>query len=269
MNVIHAEFKWTRKVAFGVILGNLVLFAIFATVWHKQNVEREAQINQYEYYVNRLNHTIEVLAEENYVATVTNSRLQEELVDLQNKVDAKDERIIELMEIQRKAQYTTIKEEHMRTLIRAVLKYLDCYSRDFEEVLVFTVCIESEMGRLLVDSQGQALGAFQILPSTEKDILNRWLNTKGQEKLKSKIEALRACPIKGAPQLMTDLRYQVALAACNYIMRAGTHRIPNRKNTYEISRYYKKYYNTELGAATIPGAVRKYNLVLNSKHYVR
>ena len=51
MNVIHAEFKWTRKVAFAVILGNLVLFAIFATVWHKQNVEREAQINQYEYYV--------------------------------------------------------------------------------------------------------------------------------------------------------------------------------------------------------------------------
>lgn len=251
---MHLELRWTRRALFIAVLVNLVLLVIFVSAWTKQNHTMRTKIMQYE-------HAYAMSQEAVAELTNTNAMLVQEL-------GAKLARIEDLLVIQRKAAYTTIKEDHMRSVIRSTLKYMGVYSRDFEELLVFTSCIESEMGRLLYDNKRQALGAFQILPSTEKDILQRWLNSKGQEKLKVKVEALRSKPVVGsAPQLMTDLRYQVALAACNYMMRVSPDKIPNRRNSEAISRFYKKHYNTYLGAATVNGALTKYNLVLNSNKY--
>lgn len=55
-------------------------------------------------------------------------------------------------------------------IIEPVLSKLQLYSKDAEELLVFTCAAESLGGTLLHQIQGPAVGIFQMEPNTYTDI---------------------------------------------------------------------------------------------------
>lgn len=168
----------------------------------------------------------------------------EEIKILKSKIVSLEQDLKDLKKAKPKIRTVAVDLSHLRTVIKGTLKYMGIYSKDLEEQLIFTVSVESDAGRLLFQKGGgPALGAFQILPSTEKDILNRWLKLPKNNSLREKVMALRSnSHVVGIPQLMTDYRYQVAIAACVYL-KTGK-KVPSHKDVVAMSRFYKRYYNT-------------------------
>ena len=203
-------------------------------------------------------------AKSTYVQQIQSSHeinKDEEIRILKSRVTSLEKDLRDLEKAKPKVKTVAVDLSHLRTVIRGTLKYMNIYSKDLEEQLIFTVTVESDAGRLMFQKGGgPALGAFQILPSTEKDILNRWLKLPKNDALREKVMALRSnSHVKGIPQLMTDYRYQVAIAACVYL-KTGK-KVPSHKDVIAMSRFYKRYYNTN-EPEKIAVSLKRYKRVL-------
>ena len=155
--------------------------------------------------------------------------------------------------------------KQLRSYIKDVLwvfssmlsKQLD--TDDVIELLMLTAAHESRLGTYLHQwNGGPARGIFQIELATWSDIWNNYLKHRP-----TMYAAVKDFESK-APQdidMKGNLALQIVMARVHYLRVPEA--IPSKKNLYEMALYYKRYWNTYLGAATIKGAMESY------KRYVK
>lgn len=139
-------------------------------------------------------------------------------------------------------------------IIRPVLKHLDPeipYSMAAENLLMGTCAQESKMGTFLVQlDDGPAQGIFQMEPATHQDIC--WNYLKYREGLADKVGRLATTDLGS---LAGNLYYAAAMCRVHY------YRVPMAlpaDNVEEMAHYYKLYYNTPEGAATVQQFIDNY-----------
>lgn len=148
-------------------------------------------------------------------------------------------------------------------IIEPVLSRLQLYSKDAEELLVFTCAAETNGGQSFVQDAGPALGIYQCEPNTHTDI---WINYIRQHNSLATLMAMHlGCTRIPAPErLVYDLWYATAMARIHYLRNKTN--LPKADDVNELWAYYKEHYNTAGGAAQQAPTIKKYqkfaNLVL-------
>jgi hypothetical protein len=148
--------------------------------------------------------------------------------------------------------------KHFRMqVVRPALDQLKLYSVAAEELLVITCAQESVGGTYLMQNDsrgfpvGPALGIYQMEGATYRDLWDNFLSyqTMWLDRLHP---GETAHP--NASRMIYDLRYATMIARLNY------YRMPAAlPQDFEGQiRYYKKYWNTDLGAATLDEVRRSY-----------
>lgn len=145
----------------------------------------------------------------------------------------------------------------LRELIRETLESVGLYSRSAEELLILTAAAESNMGEYIRQVRGPARGIFQMEPATFRDIMERWLPTRHRD-LRDKVAAFESTFIgmRSPDTLVYNLKYAILLARLHYIKIPEP--LPRHDDLHGLAAYWKKYYNTHLGAGTVAGAIKKY-----------
>ena len=142
-----------------------------------------------------------------------------------------------------------------KLIIKPALIELQLYSMDAEELLVFTCAVESDGGTYLKQNEGPALGIYQMEPVTYNDL---WQNFIFKKISLNNILGMRfdcySMPFED--KLIYDLRFATAMARVHYSRFEEP--LPRWHDTDAIWEYYKKYYNTSLGASTKNDAIRKF-----------
>lgn|SRR5487761_411035 len=116
-----------------------------------------------------------------------------------------------------------------------------------EELLLGTALQESGCGRRLKQIGGPALGAFQIEPDTHNDV---WKNLIGARAgLASAVMSLRIPGLGPLDQLPANHLYGCAIARLIYYRAPA--RLPIAGDLAGQGAFYKTYYNTAAGAASV------------------
>ncbi len=146
-------------------------------------------------------------------------------------------------------------------IVEPVLSKLRVYSKNAEELLVFTCAAESLGGTLLHQIKGPALGIFQMEPNTYTDI---WVNyIRARNQLATLMAMHFGCnKIPDVERMVYDLHFATAMARIHYLRMPSN--IPDAKDVDGIWEYYKKYYNTEKGKAKKEDAIKKYQDFIRS-----
>jgi len=150
-----------------------------------------------------------------------------------------------------------IQSQLRELIIKPVLATLHMYSEDAVELLVFTCATESNGGTYLKQLNGPALGIYQMEPKTHYDLWRTYIspNTNLAMLMGSNFNAFR---LPETERLIYDLYYATAICRLFYLRHIEP--IPNCKDVEAIWAYYKKYYNTDLGAAIKDESIKKYRL---------
>lgn len=136
-------------------------------------------------------------------------------------------------------------EQVKNYVIKPALNALGLYTKDREELLLGTCCVESRCGQYLQQINGPALGIFQMEMPTHDDIYCNFL--KYQPELKNKIAKLYCPGLSPEDNLRCNLVYAAAMAALHYFRFAE----PIPSTLTGRAEYWKKYYNTKKGKGSI------------------
>ena len=148
--------------------------------------------------------------------------------------------------------------KHFRELIvRPALDQLKLYSVAAEELLVITCAQDSIGGTYLMQNdvkgfpRGPAVGIYQMEPATYLDLWRNFLSyhTMLLDRLHPGEQAAM-----DVGRMVYDLKYATMIARLNYYRVKEA--LP--QDLEGQFRYYKKYWNTELGAATLDDVRRNY-----------
>lgn len=138
-------------------------------------------------------------------------------------------------------------KDQLRDLIERVLKEANLYSESAVELLMLTCAQESRLGKYIRQlGGGPALGIFQMEPFTHDDL---W-RTHGHI-----LKDLLGEP--DSKKLEYDLRYATIMSRIHYFRIPKP--LPEAGDIEALAAYWKKYYNTYLGAGKIEEAVEAYN----------
>ena len=142
-------------------------------------------------------------------------------------------------------------------ILRPALESLELYSEDREELLIATAAQESHCGEYVRQVCGPALSMWMIEPITYHSLWNNFIRLpKNKELLRNLLTSngwwdnskLENHHIPNAEEMVTNLRFAAQMAAIFYLDVPV--RLPKASDLNAIWAYYKKYYNTEQGAAT-------------------
>lgn len=135
----------------------------------------------------------------------------------------------------------------LRTLIQETLTPINLYSKDAEELLVATCAQESLMGRFRTQSpHGPARGIMMEEGGDFQDLFVNYLD--GHSALYTQVASLFETQPPDVNELVNNDRAAVAIARVHYLRSPGA--LPAANDLEAIWLYYKKFYNTEGGAAT-------------------
>ena len=143
-------------------------------------------------------------------------------------------------------------EGQLRVMVKETLKPLGMYSEEVEELLMMTMAAESHLGEYLEQVGGPASGLYQMEPKTAQDIHNNYLHYR--EETANKVYSFMTMM---GTDLKYNLQYQTIMARLHY-MRVPKE-IPPKEDVEGLAEYYKTYWNTYKGKATVDGAIEKYN----------
>jgi hypothetical protein len=115
-----------------------------------------------------------------------------------------------------------------------------------------TIAQESLLGTYLVQAAGPALGICQIQPAT-LDGLIACLSEREKDCL-----AAIATPASPAQNVVTNLAYAVAITRLYYWQIPAP--LPTRNTVADLFAYYKRWYNTPEGAATLAQFAQNWQL---------
>lgn len=140
-------------------------------------------------------------------------------------------------------------------IVIPALSELQLYSKEAEELMVFTCAAESDGGRLLAQIKGPALGVYQCEPTTHHDI---WRNFIFRRQSLMAILSLNfdVSKIPANDRLIYDLKYATAICRIHYYRMPGA--LPKADDIDGIWSYYKEFYNTNLGKAKKEKAIEAY-----------
>ncbi|WED23063.1 hypothetical protein L3Q72_06630 [Vibrio sp. JC009] len=147
-------------------------------------------------------------------------------------------------------------------VVREELKKIGYHSPAAEQLVVGTIFTESLAKYLKQVGGGPALGIIQMEPATHDDIWENYLKYKST--LANKVldcvasDSYRmgsAIPVK-AQELIANLRYAAAMCRVHYLRVPEA--LPRAGDTEAMARYWKKYYNTELGAGKVTDFIDKF-----------
>jgi hypothetical protein len=145
-------------------------------------------------------------------------------------------------------------KNQLRDLIREVLMDIGLHSDAAEDLIIGTFAQESHLGKYIKQiGRGPALGVGQMEPATHNDIWNNYLKYKTKRSwFKAMKEKYVVMPIDGGTpdpqQLKWSLGYMVCMTRVHYLR--VSERLPNEGDLAGYARYWKKYYNSYLGAGT-------------------
>jgi hypothetical protein len=148
------------------------------------------------------------------------------------------------------------------SFVKPALLALDRWSDPAEQLLMGTAAQESQLIYTRQLGNGPALGYFQMEPATHDDCWTNYIDFRPS--LKSKVLAIRTA--SGSPdagEMETDHAYAAAMARVRY-MRV-TESIPTAPK--DIAAYWKRYYNSLLGAGTIAEFIGNWNRLLAPQLY--
>lgn len=141
-------------------------------------------------------------------------------------------------------------------IVKSSLNDLLLYSKEAEELMIFTCAVESLGGTYLRQVKGPALGIYQMEPETHNDIWQNYIYYQTPLKMRF-LTNFNIIRMPDESRMIYDLRYATAMARIHY--SRITERLPNADDENAIWEYYKKYYNTEKGAATKDESISKYH----------
>jgi hypothetical protein len=146
-------------------------------------------------------------------------------------------------------------------IIKPALEDLQMLSDDAVELLVFTCAVETMGGSFLKQINGPALGIYQMEPDTYHDIWQNYLIGKSSlyMRLHTNFDVSR---IPDEYRLIYDLRFATAMARIHYARVPEV--LPQKQDVCALFDYYKKYYNTNQGAAQPTLSIAKYQTYINN-----
>ncbi len=133
-------------------------------------------------------------------------------------------------------------------VIRPVLRRMQLDGPAAEGLLLGTALVESGLRYLRQVGGGPALGVYQVEPATHFDLW-RWVGRKARFQLALEREMSQA---PRDEQLESNLAYATAVARLLYYRRPEP--LPAAGDARGLATYYKNWFNTHLGKATIEGA---------------
>lgn len=141
-----------------------------------------------------------------------------------------------------------------RWLVRTVLNEIQLYSPEAEDIVVETCAQESKFGTFLKQlGGGPARGPFQMEPETENDI---WKNLlRYHSDMRDRLRAISGVVVASPWQMTVNLAYSTAMCRYKYVMCPG----PVPSTLEGRAAYWKKYYNTPLGAGTVEEYIKAHN----------
>jgi hypothetical protein len=147
-------------------------------------------------------------------------------------------------------------EEFVKNAIRPALNHLGLYSEAAEQLLLGTAIHESLLKSRRQIGGGPARGLFQMEPATHDDIWDNFLKYKPDlsKKLTKLLSSEKADKIA---ELETNDIYAAGIARIGYYRVSEA--IPKLDDIEAMARYWKKYWNTELGKGTVEQYIEHWN----------
>lgn len=130
-----------------------------------------------------------------------------------------------------------------REIIRPTLKVLDLHSKAAENLLVGTALVESKLTYLRQLRGGPAVSVYQIEPTTHSDIWSSFLDYRPD--LAKRVQVFRSGIADPTEDLLGNLPYATAIARLVYYRKPEP--LPVHYNIMGLAKYWKRYYNTNLG----------------------
>ena len=147
-------------------------------------------------------------------------------------------------------------------VITPTLRKIGFHSVAAEQLILGTIAQESRAKYLRQFNNGPARGLIQMEPATHKDIYLNYLAYRDEiakkleglltsDELDMNLEVSRKEAIDNVADnsLVFNLAYQVAMCRIHYLRTPEA--LPEANDLGSMANYWKKYYNTELGAGTV------------------
>jgi len=128
------------------------------------------------------------------------------------------------------------------------------HSDSVVELLMLTAAQESHCGRYIEQINGPARGIFQMEPESESDVFKNYL--KYRPELLEIVQEFIFPHHVGDLNLRANLPYQIVIARCMY--QRFSEPLPDAGDIKGLAEYWKKYWNTPLGAGTVVEAIENY-----------
>lgn len=144
-------------------------------------------------------------------------------------------------------------KKQLKDLIESTLKDVDLYSEDATNLIMGTIAQESAFGTYIRQLyNGPAIGIVQMEPATHDWLKSNYLAIKPN--LVKKI--IKSCGIIcfKTEYLEYNLKYAIIFCRLRYLVVKEP--LPN--NLHGYAKYWKKYYNTELGKGTVDEFISNY-----------
>jgi len=142
----------------------------------------------------------------------------------------------------------------LKELIRDTLVEIGCYSESAVNLLMGTAAQETHLGFYIKQLNGPAKGIFQCEPATFGDYVKNYLTY--NPNLKLRIE--NACDIRNwnPEALVYNLKFAICMARVHYLRISEP--LPIKDAYHDMATYWKKYYNTYMGAGTTKEFIKNY-----------
>lgn len=151
-------------------------------------------------------------------------------------------------------------------VIRPILKKINLWSANAEELLMGTAAQESKGGTYIIQEGKDAiftqggLGIFQMEAPTYNDMWDRVI------KAPLRTLILSSCNFAEKPlatEMITNLAYAAVMCRVKYL--SIPHDLPDANDVTAIGQYWKQWYNTPLGGGTVDEFVKNYHSYVGNK----
>ena len=147
--------------------------------------------------------------------------------------------------------------DQMRELTVTVLKRIGYYSEDAVELVLRTGAAESYFEYIRQLGNGPARSFFQVEPATARYLINKYIEYRPN--VRKELEELCLCDLSKIDDKSEDeqLRFQLmsnialSIALCRIRYRLDRKAIPPKHDLRAQAEYWKRVYNTYLGAGTV------------------
>jgi hypothetical protein len=134
---------------------------------------------------------------------------------------------------------------------------LDLWSHAAENLLIGTALVESHLTYLKQVPDGPALGLYQMESATHDDLWENWLTHRSMyARLVRHHIGDRYPPPNRAQAMLWDLRYATMMCRLQY--RRFPEALPSADRIDGLARYWKRHWNTSLGAGRVDKFVELY-----------